>query len=105
MSTAPEDRLRENLNRCLSDSLVKGFGGLVIGSVVTLLFFRRRIWPVWLGTGFGVGMAYRGCEKELNDVNFDQQKWSQAIGQWILRMHKYGLLSCVDLECGTIGVK
>ncbi|XP_016993034.1 MICOS complex subunit Mic10 [Drosophila takahashii] len=74
MSTAPEDRLRENLNRCLSDSLVKGFGGLVIGSVVTLLFFRRRIWPVWLGTGFGVGMAYRGCEKELNEVTFDPQK-------------------------------
>lgn len=73
-SVAPEDRLRENLNRCLSNTLVKGVGGLVIGSVVTLLFFRRRIWPVWLGTGFGVGMAYRGCEKELNDVNFAPRK-------------------------------
>ncbi|EDV33888.1 uncharacterized protein Dana_GF19235 [Drosophila ananassae] len=71
MSTAPEDRLRENLNRCLSDALVKGIGGLVIGSVVTLLFFRRRIWPIWLGTGFGVGMAYRGCEKELNSLKYN----------------------------------
>ncbi|KAH8274671.1 hypothetical protein KR018_003914 [Drosophila ironensis] len=70
MPTAPEDRVRENLNRCVSDALVKGVGGLVIGSVVTLLFFRRRIWPVWLGTGFGVGMAYRGCEKELNAMKY-----------------------------------
>ncbi|XP_017063591.1 MICOS complex subunit Mic10 [Drosophila eugracilis] len=74
MSVPPEDRLRDNLNRCLSDSLVKGFGGLVIGSVVTILFFRRRIWPVWLGTGFGMGVAYRGCEKELNALKFNQRK-------------------------------
>ncbi|KAI8034084.1 MICOS complex subunit Mic10 [Drosophila gunungcola] len=74
MSTSPEDRLRESLNRCLSDSLVKGFGGLVIGGVVTVLFFRRRIFPVWLGTGFGMGMAYRGCEKELNDVKYAHRK-------------------------------
>ncbi|KAH8289435.1 hypothetical protein KR054_005145, partial [Drosophila jambulina] len=73
-SVAPEDRLRENLNRCLSNALVKGFGGLVIGSVVTFLFFRRRIWPVWLGTGFGVGVAYRGCEKELNEIKFTPRK-------------------------------
>jgi inner membrane organizing system protein 1 len=32
-----------------------GFGGGVLASV---LFFRRRAFPVWLGIGFGLGRGY-----------------------------------------------
>lgn len=41
-------------------------GGLLIGSVVSLLFFKRRAFPLWLGTGFGFGVGYRNCETALN---------------------------------------
>lgn len=43
-------------------------GGLVLGSVFSLLFFKRRRWPIIMGGGFGVGMAYSNCEKELNNT-------------------------------------
>lgn len=43
-------------------------GGLIIGSVASLLFFKRRVWPTWLGAGFGVGVAYSNCEKNLNSL-------------------------------------
>ncbi|RLV85432.1 MICOS complex subunit MIC10 [Meyerozyma sp. JA9] len=42
----------------LSNTLIKtglGFGGGVLASV---LFFRRRAFPVWLGIGFGLGRGY-----------------------------------------------
>lgn len=42
----------------LSNALIKtglGFGGGVLASIV---FFRRRAFPVWVGVGFGFGRAY-----------------------------------------------
>lgn len=41
-------------------------GGLVLGSVFSLFFFKRRAWPVIMGGGFGVGVAYKQCEDSLN---------------------------------------
>lgn len=41
-------------------------GGFVIGSLVSLLFFKRRAFPLWIGTGFGFGVGYRNCETALN---------------------------------------
>lgn len=43
-------------------------GGVVLGSVFTLLFFQRRKWPIFAGAGFGVGMAYANCEREMNNI-------------------------------------
>ncbi|XP_017061249.1 MICOS complex subunit Mic10 [Drosophila ficusphila] len=63
-----EDKIGKRLDRCVSDTLVKGCGGLIIGSVVSLLFFKRRAWPAWVGTGFGIGVAYRTCEKEISSL-------------------------------------
>lgn len=42
-------------------------GGLALGGLVSLLFLRRRGWPVILGGGFGIGVAYTNCEKSLNE--------------------------------------
>ncbi|XP_032593026.1 MICOS complex subunit Mic10-like [Drosophila grimshawi] len=64
--TFSEDQVGVKLDRCVSDTIIKGSGGLLIGSVMSLLFFKRRVWPVWLGSGFGVGVAYSTCEKNLN---------------------------------------
>jgi MICOS complex subunit MIC10 len=41
-------------------------GGLLIGSVLSLVVFKRRSWPILMGGGFGIGVAYTNCEKSLN---------------------------------------
>lgn len=41
-------------------------GGVLLGGLCSLLFFKRRKWPVILGGGFGVGMAYSNCERDIN---------------------------------------
>ncbi|GAB0090548.1 MICOS complex subunit MIC10 [Sergentomyia squamirostris] len=61
-----EDEYGRKIDRCLTDVLVKSAGGLAVGAVMSLLFFKRRRWPLVMGTGFGIGMAYTRCEKDLN---------------------------------------
>lgn len=42
----------------MSNTLIKtglGFGGGVLASII---FFRRRAFPVWIGVGFGLGRGY-----------------------------------------------
>lgn len=46
--------------------LIHTAGGLFVGTVVSLLFFKARRFPIVLGAGFGLGVAYRNCEEELN---------------------------------------
>jgi Domain of unknown function (DUF543) len=40
--------------------------GLTLGGVFSLFFFKRRMWPLYGGTFFGLGVAYNNCEKALN---------------------------------------
>ncbi|XP_033149000.1 MICOS complex subunit Mic10-like [Drosophila busckii] len=61
-----EDKFGQRLDKCISDSIIKGCGGLAIGTVASLLFFKRRMWPAWVGTGFGIGVAYSTCEKSIS---------------------------------------
>jgi inner membrane organizing system protein 1 len=50
----------------LKHGLLPTGGGVVLGSVFSLLFFKRRRWPIVLGGGFGIGMAYSNCERDIN---------------------------------------
>ncbi|XP_037946760.1 MICOS complex subunit MIC10-like [Teleopsis dalmanni] len=61
-----EDEFGKRFDRCVTDALIKGSSGFLIGSVFSLLFLKRRVWPTLVATGFGVGVAYRACEKDLN---------------------------------------
>ncbi|XP_062537397.1 MICOS complex subunit Mic10-like [Armigeres subalbatus] len=61
-----EDQYGKKIDRCLTDTLIKFGGGLALGSVFSLLFFKRRAWPIIMGSGFGVGIAYTNCERSLN---------------------------------------
>ncbi|CAH0555048.1 unnamed protein product [Brassicogethes aeneus] len=61
-----EEELGRKWDRCLSDAALKFGGGIVLGSIFSILFFKKRRWPVLMGGGFGVGMAYSNCEKDLN---------------------------------------
>ena len=41
--------------------------GLAVGSVFSLLLFKRKMWPITFGIGSGFGMGYSNCEHELNE--------------------------------------
>ncbi|XP_055523499.1 MICOS complex subunit MIC10-like [Wyeomyia smithii] len=64
--TLAEDQYGKKIDRCLTDVLIKFGGGLAVGGVFSLLFFKRRAWPIIMGSGFGIGMAYTNCERSLN---------------------------------------
>lgn len=85
-----EDRMGQKIDRCFSDAVIKAgecrcdsvvisyyirvlhanfwfLGvGLTLGGVFSLFFFKRRAWPLYGGTFFGLGVAYNNCEKALN---------------------------------------
>ncbi|CAI4056353.1 hypothetical protein SKDZ_03G0130 [Saccharomyces kudriavzevii ZP591] len=42
----------------MSNMLVKTAMGFGVGVFTSVLFFKRRAFPVWLGIGFGVGRGY-----------------------------------------------
>lgn len=64
--TWTENDIGRKWDRCFADALIKLSCGAVIGGVVSLFFFRRRKWPLIIGAGFGLGMAYSECEREIN---------------------------------------
>ncbi|GLG99657.1 MICOS complex subunit MIC10 [Gryllus bimaculatus] len=50
VNTWSEEEMGKKWDRCLTDSVFK------IG----------RGWPILLGAGFGLGVAYANCERDLN---------------------------------------
>ncbi|CAG2214257.1 MINOS1 [Mytilus edulis] len=39
--------------------------GLGVGIVLSFILFKRKTWPVALGTGFGLGMGYSNCQNDF----------------------------------------
>lgn len=57
--TAPNKSiLNDKWDVVLSNLLVKGGLGFGVGVVTSVLLFKRRAFPVWLGIGFGLGRGY-----------------------------------------------
>ncbi|XP_054641376.1 MICOS complex subunit Mic10-like [Dunckerocampus dactyliophorus] len=52
-------------DRCLADTAVKTVTGLGVGIVFSVLFFKRRTWPVSFGSGLGLGMACANCQNDF----------------------------------------
>ncbi|KAK0646076.1 mitochondrial inner membrane organizing system protein NCU06495 [Cercophora newfieldiana] len=50
---------------CLSNALIKSTLGLGFGVVFSVLLFKRRAWPAFVGVGFGAGRAYEECNSSL----------------------------------------
>ncbi|XP_030369682.1 MICOS complex subunit Mic10 [Scaptodrosophila lebanonensis] len=53
-------------DKCIADVVMKGGSGILIGSVLTLCFTRPRTYPIWMGLGFGLGLAYDCCQARWN---------------------------------------
>ncbi|XP_073959484.1 MICOS complex subunit Mic10-like [Choristoneura fumiferana] len=67
--TKPDKRsFEERYESCFLDLGVKTVAGLVIGSMMGSFFLRSaRRWPMYIGGGAGLGMAYTNCENSLNN--------------------------------------
>ncbi|SMN20096.1 similar to Saccharomyces cerevisiae YCL057C-A MIC10 Putative protein of unknown function [Maudiozyma saulgeensis] len=50
--------LNDKWDLVLSNVLVKTGLGFGVGVAASVLFFKRRTFPVWLGMGFGLGRGY-----------------------------------------------
>lgn len=74
MATWAEDEIGRKWDRCFTDALFKFGGGILLGGVFSLFFFKRRKWPVITGAGFGLGMAYANCQEDLNSTIKRQQQ-------------------------------
>ncbi|KAH3828628.1 MICOS complex subunit Mic10-like [Dreissena polymorpha] len=60
-----EDVLGQKWDRCLTDTGLKLVTGAGIGLIFSLLFFKRRPWPITLGGGIGLGMGYSNCQNDF----------------------------------------
>ncbi|KAM7207348.1 protein of unknown function (DUF543) domain containing protein [Naviculisporaceae sp. PSN 640] len=63
-----EALLNEKWDRCLSNLLIKSTLGLGFGVVFSVLIFKRRAWPAFVGVGFGAGRAYEECNSSLKQA-------------------------------------
>jgi inner membrane organizing system protein 1 len=61
-------------DRCFSNMLIKSSLGLGFGVVFSVLLFKRRAWPAWVGVGFGAGRAYEECNWSLKQASKDLKR-------------------------------
>ncbi|PWN39437.1 DUF543-domain-containing protein [Ceraceosorus guamensis] len=63
-----EDIISQKTDLCLSNAILKTGIGFSVGVVASVILFRRRAFPVWLGTGFGAGQGYTDCQRSFSPV-------------------------------------
>uniref|UniRef100_A0AC34F1C6 MICOS complex subunit MIC10 n=1 Tax=Panagrolaimus sp. ES5 TaxID=591445 RepID=A0AC34F1C6_9BILA len=67
MAERSETELGAKIDRCFADSLLKVAGGLAIGVVTSVFLFKGRSFPIWLGTGIGIGQGWSNCRHDLQN--------------------------------------
>ncbi|KAJ2915740.1 hypothetical protein MD484_g4691, partial [Candolleomyces efflorescens] len=74
-----EDIIGQKYDRCLADLIVKAGVGFGVGVVSSVILFRRRTWPIALGTGFGAGAAYADCDRSFNPARIPGTRIVSAV--------------------------
>ncbi|KAL2038148.1 hypothetical protein N7G274_009096 [Stereocaulon virgatum] len=57
-----EALLNDKWDHAISSLLIRSTLGLSFGVVFSVLLFKRRQWPVWVGLGFGAGRAWEEAD-------------------------------------------
>ncbi|CDM28602.1 hypothetical protein DTO013E5_955 [Penicillium roqueforti] len=57
-----EALLNEKWDRAISSVIIKSSLGLSFGVVFSVLLFKRKAWPAWIGLGFGAGRAWEEAD-------------------------------------------
>ncbi|KAJ6262167.1 hypothetical protein Dda_2972 [Drechslerella dactyloides] len=71
LSTQANERatcLRLQWDLCLSNAIIKSGLGLGFGIVFSVLLFKRRAFPAWVGLGFGAGRGYAECDASFKNA-------------------------------------
>lgn len=74
--------MNEKWDHCLANLLVKSTLGAGFGIIFSVLLFRRRAWPAWVGVGFGAGRGYAECDREFKGAAGGV---SRAVGERLKR--------------------
>ncbi|XP_054159809.1 MICOS complex subunit Mic10-like [Oppia nitens] len=61
-----EDQLGRCWDKFAANSALKMGTGLAVGTVFSVLIFRRRVWPMVFGLGTGFGFAVNQLQTDLN---------------------------------------
>ncbi|KAI9705088.1 MAG: hypothetical protein M1836_006871 [Candelina mexicana] len=59
---ASEALLNEKWDHAISSMLIRSTLGLSFGVIFSVLLFKRRAWPAWVGLGFGAGRAWEEAD-------------------------------------------
>ncbi|SLM36078.1 Protein of unknown function DUF543 [Lasallia pustulata] len=62
MRPVSEALLNEKWDHAISSMLIRSSLGLSFGVIFSVLLFKRRAWPAWVGLGFGAGRAWEEAD-------------------------------------------
>lgn len=68
MELKSEDLHSHAFDRFVSNAIIKTGYGLGIGLLFSLTLFKRRAFPLYLGTGTGLGFALSDYNKQLKSL-------------------------------------
>ena len=66
----------------ISSMIIKSSLGLSFGVVFSVLLFKRRAWPAWVGLGFGAGRAWEEADSTLDILSAPGQPWKLSGFLW-----------------------
>lgn len=56
-------------DHAISSAIIRSSLGLSFGVMFSVLLFKRRAWPAWVGLGFGAGRAWEEADGNLGHAN------------------------------------
>ena len=68
MEARSEDMHSRAFDRFVANAVIKTGYGFGIGALSSLLIFRRRLFPIYLGIGIGFGFALSDYNKHLRSI-------------------------------------